>query len=277
MKSTNMRFLTVAALCAAVALGACMAQPPQQCQIAAGSPLTGVPNFYAHYVPAAGSTACNDLTGEEVGFQTYIKPNDDTVLNVAIRPYGLGARYKGDIGDTNRTDPTDPDGKKINAVFSMTPFPDAQYICKSTGAIPEAVQNFQAETLTNDLPDGGTEDVPVAATSISYTWSNVEVLSSPSVPGQAFHATLKYVEDTCTATYDVTGLWPKTSCVTNADCSSDALPDAGVCDAPPCPDDQISDPSRHFVGSGLNPDFQIDCDHVNGFCKLAQSFDTLKK
>lgn len=275
MKTTSsFRLLALGAVMLAVAMGACVAQPPQQCQVAQGvSALTGLPQFWVQYKLLSGTGSCSMLTGDEVGFQSYINPTNDNELKFAIRPGALGTLYA-----DGRVDPMDPDGKKINTVFKMTPFPDSNYVCKNDGPIPEAVQNFQEEMMEEELDDGGTQVTVIPALTIKYQWADTEWLSSPSVTGQAFHAKLTYTEDACTATYEATGIWPLTSCATDLDCSPNPVPDAGVCTDDPtdtCPDTTITQPSRRLIGSGLNPDLTVKCDRANGACVLAVPFSEL--
>lgn len=278
MKSSLSTRLFVAGALVAAAVAGCVAQPAQQCQVAQpSSAILGLPQFWVQYKLQTGTGACANLTGEEVGFQTYTDIKDDDNVKIAIRASGLGAMWSGNAQDVPRVDPEDPTGKKINSVFKLTPFPDPDtYVCKNAEDVPPAEQNFQAENYDFELPDGGTEARSLPAELVRYAWQNPEWLSSPSVPGQAFHATLQYTVDVCTATYEATGIWPLTSCVTDLDCSPNPVPDAGVCDdTDNCPSDQLSDPVRRIIGSGLNPDFKVKCDTDNGVCVLAVPFSEL--
>jgi hypothetical protein len=271
MKTTaSVKLFALAALVTALVMGGCMAQPAQQCQAAQPSTaILGLPQFWVQYKLTNGTGACSMLLGDEVGFQTYTNPKDDTDLKVAIRAGALGTQYQ-----NGRVDPADPDGKKINSVVKITAFPDTQYVCKTMEDIPEAVQNFEA--TSNELDDGGMEPVP--ALTIKYKWKNARWLSSPSIPGQVFEADLDYTEDTCMASYKATGLWPLTSCFTNADCSPLPLPDAKNCtemDMTACADETITNPSRTIIGSGINPDIKVKCDRDVGVCVMSESFDDL--
>jgi hypothetical protein len=296
MKTTlSLRLFCVAAVVAAVVMGGCMAQPPQQCYVAqASTAIIGLPQFWVHYTLKSGTGACSKLTGEEVGFQTYTNIKDDNDIKIAIRASKLSAKYTGN--DTSelvpRVDPTDPDGKKINSVFKLTPFPDSSYVCKNAEDPPDEAQHFQAEMVDQPvkladggdsiLADGGTEmmTVMVPAETVIYHWTDTEWISSPSISGSVFHATLAYTLDSCQATYDALGVWPLTSCVTDADCSPNPLPDAGVCDpmaVMTCPPDQITNPARTLQGSGLNPDIKFKCDTDNQVCIIDETFDAIAK
>src|SRR5436305_1343930 len=121
MKTTSsVKMFGLAALVAAAMMGGCQAQPPQQCQVAQpSSAIQGLPQFWVQYKLVSGTGSCSMLTGDEVGFQSYTNPKDDTDVKVAIRASALGTLFQ-----NGRVDPTDPDGKKINSVVKITAFPD---------------------------------------------------------------------------------------------------------------------------------------------------------
>jgi hypothetical protein len=282
----SLRLFAGAAIAAAIVMGGCMAQPIPQCTIAQPSTgITGYPQFWVKYTLKSGTGSCSQLTGEEVGFQSYINPKDDNDLKIAIRASGLSAKWSGNDSSepVARVDPSDPNGKKINTVVKLTPYPDSSYVCKTTEDIPAATQNFQAETVMNDLDDGGTETVMVPAETVSYKWSDAKWISSPTIAGVVYSATLQYTVDTCTATYDALGVWPVTSCVTDSDCDPNPLPDAGVCDpaetdmASPnfCTSNKVSSGSHLLIGSGLNPDIKFKCDTDNSVCIINQTFESI--
>jgi hypothetical protein len=338
LKTMNVRTvaLTLSALAVAVYLGACQGQPLPPCPVAAGSPLgapsggsplTTLPDFWAKYTlkSANATDACAKLIGEEVAFQKYSTPGDLTNFTVALRTYRMGYQqgsaldygsadsaqdYIDDSDPMNpvpasdpvlRQDPADPDNKKMSAIGKLTPFPDANNICKATD-FSAADENFAEVDV--DLADGGTASTPLdpneplsgtaiimddggVATAVfpalheKYEWSNIEFVSTTALPGTVFKGSLVYTQDTCSATYDVFGVWPLTPCHTDTDCAPAPVPDAVVChnscmadsdcdSAHPkcnmdglcanaagnvCEKAEVSIPTRKFQGSGMNPSF----------------------
>jgi hypothetical protein len=326
--------LTLTAVGVAVWLGACQGQPPPPCPIAAGSalgvapggsPLFILPDFWAKYTLKSSNTmdSCAQLVGEEVAFQKFSTPGDVTNFTVALRTYrmgfqqgnGLSSNGSADTADDKiddetqeivtdqviRQDPSDPDNKKMSAMGTLTPFPDASNLCKATD-FSAADESWPA--IAVQLVDGGTATEPVdpneplsgTATIVDdggvamaffpplhekYEWSDVQIISTTAVTGSVFKASMVYTQDTCSATYDVFGVWPLTPCHTDADCVPTPLPDAKVChnacmtdgdcdaDHPTCNADslcqnaaghvcepaEISITTRAFQGSGLNPSF----------------------
>ncbi len=264
-----------------VAVGSPLGVPP------GGSPLGfspvqfGLPNFWASYKPQSGTGACATLPGEEIGFQKFETPFKPDDSKVAIRPFLLsfihgnplsyGAQDFADYDPSNdtgddgqaaptvdavfRTDPSDPEGLLINALGGVPAAPAADNTCQVSGELVNE-QTFQAETLALVPPqrvlsaraevDAGTAVFPELH--VRYAWSNLKFVSTSEVPGSLFTAQLEYTEDACTATYEVTGVWPITLCHTDLDCSPDPLPDVAEAD--------IGIPGRRFQGSGLNPAFQ---------------------
>ncbi|MBL8949675.1 MAG: hypothetical protein JNK82_02790 [Myxococcaceae bacterium] len=270
---------------ASAVVGSC-AQPRPLCPVAVGSPLgfpspgsplgfshvqLGLPNFWASYTLKTGTGACSTLPGEEVGFQKLEIPLKPDETKVAIRPFllsyirgnpdGYGALDYADYDAAQdgpesvyRVDPADPDGAKVNGIAALAARPEDDNTCAVTGAL-ENEQRFREERFTlvpggevssRAEVDGGVAVFPELY--LKYAWSNLKFVSTGEVPGSIFTAQLEYTEDTCTATYDVTGVWPITLCHTDLDCSPNPLPEAS--------DTDISIPARRFQGSGLNPAFE---------------------
>jgi hypothetical protein len=100
-----------------------------------------------------------------------------------------------------------------------------------------AASNFSgAEVLAGPrAADPEHEIEPEAATNITYTFDNVKVYSAPRAPGTQLTGELSYTRDNCTTEYVVRAIWP-----------------AAECD----PDEE--DPCGE--GSGVNPDFNVECD-----------------
>jgi hypothetical protein len=179
-----------------------------------------------------------------------------------------------------RTDPTDPDAKKLNAIGKMPQFP-TDGVCEVT-EFSGGVQNFQAETLL----DGTT--LPAVTHKLDYT--NFKVLSTARVPGTAFTAQVKYTEGACVANYEAMGFWPGSfhgtveihcsETAADADASKGDGPDwfdpthilvtSGECEAM-----ADLDAGRQF-GSGISPEFKPKCDTTLGVCVPSVDPSTLK-
>src|SRR5262249_44591958 len=136
--------------------------------------------------------------------------------------------------------------------------PDANGIC----TVPTL---SQAEIMA---PMMGT----APATDIKYVWSNVRVLVTPSYDGVEMAADLTFTQDGCTAQYKSLGLFPGASCAAPDSMGNVTGTDPTLCNAEPDPD------AGHFIGSGINPDFQsnVECDPVLMLCVLKQAPDGLQ-
>ena len=72
--------------------------------------------------------------------------------------------------------------------------------------------------------EGSVEEV-LEPLSLKYTWSNLTFLVSPASQGTSFIGQLEYTENGCTAQFDVFGLYPAVTCMTDEDCLD---PAAGI-------------------------------------------------
>ncbi len=250
-------------------LYACSApQPLPECAVTSGNVLFNTPNHWATFKLKSGTGPCSQLRGDQVGLQHYRAPNSKEGT-LAIRTHRLGNLYR--TRPAAGRDPNDPDGKKINAIGKYPYLPDGDGICTATDFQP-AEQNFAAATLA----DGGT----LPARSIRYRWSNVRVINTANVPGTVWTAELEYTEDVdgpgpqpeCTATYDVTGVWPMVQCHQDEDENGNPIPGSENAYCDPNPD---IDAGRAF-GSGINPDFKPKCDLELGVCLPSVPLDQLR-
>jgi len=209
---------------AAAVIGGCSTKEPGViCNVGRAYP------FAVVYTPKAGAPACATTTAATLnnvaqdpnstsnvwGLEGYFSDKDVNLKVVAIRP-----------GEYVDVDVKDPGGSPL-ALGNWTSFdPDAKDIC--------TVPTMQPAT------HGGT----------TYTVSNLQVLNEPAHPGTELVASVTYSDGTCTADYDVLGVWPAVACGNDDDCD-------------PCPNNPNS---ANPYGSGIATDFPVAC--VNGYCNL---------
>jgi len=154
----------------------------------------------------------------------------------------------------SRFDPTDPNGKKLNAIGKMPQFP-SNNVCSIT-EWTGGEQKFQQEILK--LVDGTTTAI-LPAIVYKTEFTNFNVVNSTKVPGTAFVSDLKYTEGGCVANYKAIGFWPEVHCTANANCDPNADLDAG-----------------RFFGSGINPEFKSTCDLALKVCVPTVDVTTIK-
>jgi hypothetical protein len=243
---------SAASITLAAYIGACgVAQPKPGCPIASGP-------FAAKYTKVSGTGGCSELPGEMIGFEQYTVPGAKET-KIAVRPYGLGARF---IDDTNGEQPQVPTGDEkgvnLNAIGKFPQVPGADDFCVASDlSVAKADFEKADETL---LADGGVDLPEIPATSIAYEFTDLKVLVTPEAPGTQFTANVKYTQDGCTATYSAIGMWPAHGCGSDDDC--DPLPnlDAG-----------------RVTGSGINPSFPVKCDMDLGMCMITKPPPALNK
>lgn len=230
---------------------------------------------YLGYVYAANTDVYNDCVNEE-----SCHGEDDPALSCVVNVDdggvelfdGTPVEIQGDVGvvgDPNdggfevdpanecgaveeplyRVDPTDPDGKNLNAIGKMAQFP-TNGVCAVTDFTGGA-QNYQAEM---DV-DGNT--IPAVTYKMEFTDFNI--INSTKVPGTAFTSKIKYTEGGCVANYTAVGFWPEVTCETDADCNPSADLDAG-----------------RVFGSGINPEFKPKCDTDLEVCVPTVDVTTIK-
>jgi hypothetical protein len=99
-----------------------------------------------------------------------------------------------------------------------------------------------------------TSDPPEAATAITYQFENVKMYSAPDAPGTQLTGDLTYTRDGCTALYTARAIWPV------AACDPDSSKPAETCGE----------------GSGINPDFAVECDAVLHRCVPSKPIPSFK-
>lgn len=259
-----------------VASGCFTAQPPPQCQVVPTQDFNGNPPYLALLKVTSQTAACTDEVLEvmPVGVQDFIPPGKGGAT-LALRPGRLidlaqGHVFSADIDPKNncqakkncgtcgvdggnpclfvddpvtREDPTDPEGKKLNAIGTFSRAPANGICAVSDSAVAE--QNFAAVDLA--LVDGGMATLPALPARFEFT--ELKVITTFEVPGTAFTAKLSQTEGACVAKYDVVAFYPAVECEAEADCDPNPDLDAG-----------------RTIGSGINPDFLPKCDTNLGYC-----------
>ncbi|MDB4988900.1 MAG: MlpA protein [Myxococcaceae bacterium] len=212
-------------------------EPAPKCNIARGP-------FSAKYtlVPgsATGTPDCAGLVGEMVRVDVYYQPisKKDPQPNLdhasaAFQPQTLSdALYRASIATPTAVSDLDPtDAPYAYGAFTDT-YPKDGFCTIPTLSV--------ARAKLPDVPDM-TDDMCMytpaqAAIDVSYTWSNVRVYVKPEANGTQFVADMVYATPTCSAQYQVVGLYPYVTCGVDTTAAPPApatgdSPDGGIADA----------------------------------------------
>ncbi|RKH08247.1 hypothetical protein D7Y13_15165 [Corallococcus praedator] len=135
------------------------------------------------------------------------------------------------------------DYSSLQTIGSLETTTDADDFCTATEFSPANVNASQATT-------------PQAVT---YQFANVKVYSNPGAPGTQMSGELTYTNNGCVSHYVMRAMWPSTGCDPEAD-----------------PNDPADGPATCGVGSGINPDFKVQCDPDLGACVLTDSVPSFK-
>jgi hypothetical protein len=269
---------TLALGAAGLSLTSC-SQPSIECTSARGA-------FIAKFYPVSGTDFCAQYPGERIGLQTYNpadttesceKRGDDLVCDgttpdfsstsLAIQTDTTGFLLYAEAPDT---DPTHQ--RFALGDFSSTE-PDDNDFCSVTAMSPaqQVVQFGQYDEEGNPVLDDEGNQVLDPPLDIKYEWSNVNLYVTAAAPGTQLTADLTYTEDGCTATYKVVALYPAVDCGVYDEDGNLAVDDAGnvLLDPQLCVPEAAPDKGYAF-GSGINPDFPVNCDPVLHHCVLQE-------
>ncbi|WP_224365864.1 hypothetical protein [Hyalangium versicolor] len=145
------------------------------------------------------------------------------------------------------TDPKSTDTSKLAIrPFTLTFYgpqwdpqqPQAVDPTNAVGTLPRDPPNEEDSLCPSTNMTVASAEIPVDAESTSlaeYKFENVQVYSAPSAPGTQMGGDVTITLDGCTAKYSFRALWPFVGCDPTA---------ADACGE----------------GSGLNPDFKVNCD-----------------
>lgn len=186
-------------------------------------------NWYAKYDLKANSAVpvgCEStvLTGEALGVFKFTNPEAPGETKLTIRPEGLASRAARDPGDPYLQ----------TAVGSLTDT-TVDSFCSASNFTEASVN---AAPVADDVATGD-EDESLPAETINYKFDNVQVYSAPRAPGTQLKGELTYTRNGCTTQYTVRAIWPVAEC----------------------------DPSEEDScggGSGVNPDFNVECYRAPG-------------
>jgi hypothetical protein len=160
---------------------------------------------------------------------------------------------------------TDPE-KEGSSVLTIRPQglysratrdPGDPYLQTAVGKLADEVdaQDFCGATEFSAATVNATASSSEAATSITYQFDNVKVYASPRAPGTQISGDLTYTRDNCTFQYSVRALWPAVACVP----------------------DSTSPAESCGEGSGINPEFAVECDANLKRCVASKPIPSLKE
>ena len=203
--------------------------------------------------------ACGALKGEALGVYKFTDPKKAGSTILAIRPEGAAAlmvhHYETTTVDSSGKEVTEKvaaprvtDARVATTIGSFADEPDANSFCGGTSFTPAAVN----ASVVYDKYQTTKEVAP--AQSLTYSFDKVEVYSDPAAPGTQLRAELSYTEGGCTAKYDVVAMWPIVECTPG---STDPKTSCGE-------------------GSGVNPDFAVECDQALKVCVPSKPIPSLK-
>jgi hypothetical protein len=182
--------------------------------------------FFLKYKLTSGDEACYGLTGEEVGFSTYLTPvgrtevRDDTgkvtavnskqadynTRNIAVQSTTMGHTYRSIV----KIGTVAPDGSGQPYAFGpYTSKPDANDLCYAgggggTAALAPAEITFPGDPM--DPMDPGIH--------LRQEWSDISLFVTANVPGTQVKGKMKFedVVSGCSGEYTFYGLYPAIPC-----------------------------------------------------------------
>ncbi|HEU4408801.1 MAG TPA: hypothetical protein VFS43_26305 [Polyangiaceae bacterium] len=205
----------------------------------------------------------------------------DQPFRVAIQTEEMGAAYQRVEESPGRLPPGVTAESLLNGplyAFGQlsAPRPDDRNYCYIQTMAPA---NLNVPAIAGVPDDPATEaneaQDPEPPLSLSAEWSDLTFLVTTAYPGVQFTGTLKYTKNGCTITYQATGVFAnnQASCATN-DEQAPFYRAEGYNPALCSPEPDFS--QGIAVGSGINPDFPIECDPVSRLCLLQGSFPAYK-
>jgi hypothetical protein len=232
-------------------------------------------NWYAKYDLKEGENVSSDcqatvIKGETIGVFKFTDPEKAGSSILTIRPAGLYSRGALDPCDTatralllknaegnpaetarlteqlNAECGTDADSKFAQTAHgALTDTTDERDFCSTS--------DWKAATV-KPRTTGKVDPQYPPTTSIAYQFENVKVYSAPDAPGTQLTGDLTYTRDACTVHYSVRAIWPAVPCDPT---SSNPVENCGE-------------------GSGINPDFAVECDATLKRCVPSKAIPSFK-
>jgi len=248
---------TFAGALALAGLSGC-SQQGMSCTTAHGS-------FAVKLTLTSGTGACSENPGGVYGVNSYNYPGSDgrpdfdkasmaiEAEDIALAVEEAEGRLSADIDAAHTSyakgdfGSAEPNGSDVCSVPTLTV---AQKDIPVLPAVPDDPETAEDDESLPEKP----------AESFKYEWTNMKWRVSEAVPGTQFVADLKYTKDGCTADFHAIGMYPAVFCG-----DDEGNPDNAACEAEANPDE------GRPTGSGINPDFQTECDPVLLLCMLKEA------
>lgn len=286
--------------CVLSVLGIGCEQPTPRCSVATGE-------FAVRYVKKSGN--CEDLPGETLSLHPYYPPRSKSdaspnfaKASIALQPSQItGVLHAVADAQANMVqasvDPTDKP-YALGAFTSDKPGRD-DYCSVPTLSVARvrssAIAAYQDRCRVSHPAQ--------AAADLRYEFKDISVYNTPGAYGTQLKGTLIYTTPTCTAEYDIAGVYPAIACNTSEPAPIDpmmsedaATADAGAaapvaddagagaaadipedCEPPqPDPGPQVPDDTACGEGSGISPEFAVTCDPTLLMCVLKDAPPSLR-
>ncbi|HMJ55009.1 MAG TPA: hypothetical protein VK540_23195 [Polyangiaceae bacterium] len=251
-----MKKLVFASTTSLLALGTALVvsscnQPPVLCTCGRG-------DFAAVFSYVEGPTECGNLKSEILGMNAYSFEKDGvdtgTMADWGRGTVAIGSERIGWLIDrAGRSMVSDPNAAhKHYTVGDFPKEPTNDFCTVPQMRMPDAeIDVPQLPGVVDDpMTEGDQSEPPVEATHYVYKWSNMEFLVRPDAIGTQLRADLEFTRNSCTAKYKVKAVYPARNCESR---TTPGQPDPELCFPVSQPDKRI------FEGSGISPDFPVDC------------------
>jgi hypothetical protein len=226
--------------------------------------------YAAKYELTSGdeTSACGMLTGDVLGLNAYYADGggrpDLEKGSVAIRPQYVNSLIFYAL-ERGVADLTNDEGAQAVGDFSGgRPASDDFCAVPELGSSRVEIPDVPEQLEVMDDPDTEEDETvdyapPQAATTVTYEWSDVQVLVNADAQGTQLSAELRFEQDGCAADYHVTALYPTVACTTDEECDDDAN-GINPSFATRC-DTSLVGPAQYYLG---------DSEFTGGLCVLAE-------
>jgi len=242
---------------------------------------TGTGSYTIKYTLLSGSGACANLKADVLQVNSYMDVGDDgkPVLErfpAALTPVALAtlvdeAQTRLGLDPQADVDP-DPTHHTYAAGRFITDEPQDDF-CDIPHPSPVIQQLPHLPAVPAD-PEKKTPELPEkAAVSISYEFSDWHVYFTAAHAGNQFRVHLRYTVDGAVCEYDGRAAL----FATRPSCDfGDGTAFPLACDAEAHPDAKLANGKGLSLGSGVDPDFPIECDRETLLCLLTRDPPALR-